>query len=125
MAGIKHKAAAEPVPALLHREMGILGRIARDRLSSGIKKVVVDKEAEYSTLRQLVNTTAPHLIERIELYQSPRWIFKEFGVEQDFENVNQRTVPLPHGGYLVLDEAEALTAIDVNTGTICRQKPSG
>ncbi len=109
-------AALAGAPFLLHREVGLLGRLVRDRLNPRVESVVVDALHEYQTLRELTQIVAPHLVERIHLYSGLTPLFDHHGIETDVKLATERVVPLAHGGYLVIDEAEALTAIDVNTG---------
>lgn len=118
---IKSKAAAASTgfvsaPSLLHREVGLLGRLVRDRLNQQVESVVVDAPNEYQTLRELAQIVAPQFIERIHLYSGSTPLFDHYGIEADVKLAMERVVPLAQGGYLVIDEAEALTAIDVNTG---------
>ena len=103
-------------PVLLYREIGLLGRMVRDRLNDRVAKIVVDSPIEYSLLRELVEVTVPHLADRVSLHDAPEHLFAAYKVETALEEASERVVNLPRGGYLVLDEAEALTAIDVNTG---------
>ena len=113
---IESKAQQVTAPALLYREIGLLGRMVRDRLNDRVAKIVVDSPIEYSLLRELVEVTVPHLADRVSLHDAPEHLFAAYKVETALEEAGERVVNLPRGGYLVLDEAEALTAIDVNTG---------
>lgn len=113
---IESKAQQSSPPALLYREIGLLGRMVRDRLNDRVAKIVVDSPIEYSMLRELIEMTVPHLLDRVHLHDAPNHLFAAYKIEQALEEAGERVVKLPHGGYLVLDEAEALTAIDVNTG---------
>ena len=113
---INSKAALDNQASLLYRETGLLGRIVRDRLNDKISRIVVDSSIEYSMLRELVEMTAPHLANRVHLHQEKTTLFSFYNLEDEIQTLNERKVPLPHGGFLAIDEAEALTAIDVNTG---------
>lgn len=113
---IESKAQQVTAPALLYREIGLLGRMVRDRLNDRVAKIVVDSPIEYSLLRELIEVTSPHLADRVSLHDAPEHLFAAYKVETALEEAGERVVNLPRGGYLVLDEAEALTAIDVNTG---------
>ncbi len=113
---IESKAATINQPTLLYRETGLLGRVVRDRLNDKINRIVVDSPVEYSMLREMVEMTLPHLADRVHLHQETASLFSFHGLEDDLSALNERLVPLPRGGYLAIDEAEALTAIDVNTG---------
>jgi ribonuclease G len=109
-------------PTLLHREMGLLGRIARDRLGAHVNRVLINSPEEFAALRDLVKTTAPQFEDRIQLYDDPAPIFDKFGVSKDIKQICERVVQLHSGGFLTIDEAEALTAIDVNTGRFIGRK---
>lgn len=113
---IKVHAQHLPAPALLHREIGLLGRLARDRIGAHVDIVLVDAHDEFVALRDLVQVVAPQFASRIVFYEEAIPLFERHGVGAEIARANERTVPLPHGGYLAIDEAEALTAIDVNTG---------
>jgi len=113
---LKARAAAEKPPMLLHRDLGILGRLARDRLGESIDRIVFDTRAEYESFRALVELLAPRFLDRVQLHAGKEPLFSHFGIERDIARAAERSVALPHGGTLVIDEAEALTAIDVNTG---------
>ena len=114
--GIRAAARTSQAPCRLHRDLGLLGRLVRDRLGEDVSRVVVDDAETLDALRFQVRTSAPHLEERLELYAGALPLFKARGVEREVERAGARAVPLPSGGTLVIDEAEALTAIDVNTG---------
>ncbi len=116
LAGIRGAARAAQAPARLHQDLGILGRLVRDRLGEEVARVLLDDEETLRALRASVRASAPHLEGRLELYRGPMPLFRARGVEREVERAGARSVPLPSGGTLVIDEAEALTAIDVNTG---------
>jgi ribonuclease G len=113
---IKEKASTVRAPALLHRDLGLLGRLARDRLNDAMSEIVIDAAEEYEAFRELVQLLAPQYLNRIKLYNGPPSLFEYYKITDDIAQVGESIVTLPHGGYLVIDEAEALTAIDVNTG---------
>lgn len=119
---IRAKAAVADKPTLLHREMGLLGRVVRDRLNERVVRVVVDAPFEYSMLREIVEATLPNLAPRLEFYTDVQPIFARYNIEKAIAATGNRIVDLPRGGYLVIDEAEALTAIDVNTGRYVGKK---
>ncbi len=113
---IAERARQLAVPSLLYRETGVLGRLVRDRLNERASRIIIDNEIEYSMLRETVGTSLPHLVERIFLHDAPEPLFKFYGVQEAIDATGERIVALPKGGTLAIDEAEALTAIDVNTG---------
>ncbi|HEX8835065.1 MAG TPA: ribonuclease E/G, partial [Abditibacteriaceae bacterium] len=113
---LKARAAAVRAPVMLHRDLGVLGRLARDRMGENIDRVLIDGAEEYQAFRTLVEMIAPQYADRVHLHTGPSPLFELFGVAKDIAHAVDRTIHLPNGGSLVIDEAEALTAIDVNTG---------
>lgn len=116
MQKIRLSAATAQAPCLIHREAGALGRIARDRFNESIDEVWIDTVEEYEAFRNLIDEIAPSLVDRIHLYEGAEPLFQKFGVLADIDLAQEHTIPLPRGGTLVIDETEALCAIDVNTG---------
>jgi ribonuclease G len=117
---IQMRAASTAAPALLHREPGILGRIIRDRFNDSVEAIWVDTIEEFEMLQALISQTAANLLDRLHLYipdkPSDKPLFEKFRIAQDIAETQERSVPLPHGGTLAIDETEALCALDVNTG---------
>ena len=116
MHSIRERAQKAIAPSLVHREAGILGRIVRDRFNNDVQKVWIDSRPEYESFLELARASAPQLADRVTLYTDAIPMFRKFGVAEELVRARQRTISLPHGGSLVIDETEALTAIDVNTG---------
>ncbi|AKF06153.1 Rne/Rng family ribonuclease [Sandaracinus amylolyticus] len=108
--------SARKAPQLLYSELDIILRTARDLLTEDVGKIVIDDREEYLRLMQFVEAFMPERAGDIELYSGSDPIFDEFGIEDEIARSLSRKVPLPSGGYLIIDQAEALTAIDVNTG---------
>lgn len=113
---IRERAQKAVSPALIHREAGILGRIVRDRLNIDVEEVWIDSQEEFDSFVELTKVSAPPLADRIILYNEAAPLFRKFGVMEEIVRAQQRTISLAHGGSLVIDETEALSAIDVNTG---------
>ncbi|HEX9996771.1 MAG TPA: Rne/Rng family ribonuclease [Abditibacterium sp.] len=116
---------AARAPALIHEDVGLLGRIARDRLSSDVSEIVIDSRAYFEVFSGQIRTFAPQLLSRLHFYNGPVGIFEFYHLENDARIASERSVPLPHGGSLIIDEAEALCAIDVNTGKFVGKKGLG
>jgi ribonuclease G len=104
-------------PAMVFQEADLSVRVVRDVFSDEFERAIVDDEQQHHRLVSFFTRTAPELVERVELYQEERPLFEVFGVEQVIEGLMSRRVDLPSGGYLMIDYAEALTVIDVNTGS--------
>lgn len=103
-------------PALVYGDLDILLRSARDLLTEGCEKMIVDTEEDFDRLLQFVDSFMPQLDHLVELYNGEDSIFEHFGIEDNLSFILARKVWLKSGGYIVIDHTEALTAIDVNTG---------
>lgn len=103
-------------PALLYQELDIICRTARDLFGEEVGKIILDDAEEFDRLRKFVEAFMPERVDDIELYDGSDPIMDAFGLEDEIARALSRKVPLPSGGYLIIDQAEALTAIDVNTG---------
>ncbi len=116
-AEIVRKREAQPkAPATLYTELDLVQRTARDQFGDDIEKIVIDDRDKCEQLKRFTEMFMPERVNDIELYQGREPIFDEYGIEDEIRRALSRKVPLPSGGYLVIDQAEALTAIDVNTG---------
>jgi ribonuclease G len=104
-------------PAMVFQEADLSVRVARDIFSGEFEKAIVDDEKQHHRLESFFNRTAPELLERLEHYRGDEPLFEKFGVEEAFQSVLKRRVDLPSGGYLMIDYAEAMTVIDVNSGS--------
>ncbi len=111
---IQEQAGRAQPPALLHRDMGLSGRLLRDFMTDDVQVLLVDNADEYQNLIELAGLMSPDLAQRIELTGGD--LFGKRGLDQEMERAMRRRVWLHSGGYLVIDRAEALTAVDVNTG---------
>src|SRR5258708_25350422 len=103
-------------PALLYQELDLVLKTARDLFTDDIEQIVIDDREQYQRLIRFVEMFMPERAKDIELYQGDEPIFDAYGIEDEIGRALSRKVPLPSGGYLIIDQAEALTAIDVNTG---------
>lgn len=103
-------------PACVHRDQTLLYRTIRDMFSEEIEKMVIDDPEEYEKAHMVARLVAPNLASKIFLYDRDEPIFDSYGVEKDLDRLLQHKVWLKSGAYLVMDEMEALTAVDVNTG---------
>ncbi len=104
-------------PVLLHSEPGLIERTVRDFLTEEVDRILVDNEEDFRLVQELVGEVSPRSRSRVELYSDPIPVFERYNIERKIEQLFQRRVPLPSGGEIVIDETEALTAIDVNTGS--------
>jgi Rne/Rng family ribonuclease len=113
---IRAKAERTKAPALLHRDLTLVERILRDLLSPEFKTIRVDNEIEYQHVLDFVNRFQPALVGHVKLYTRDTPLFEEFGVQAEIDKALKPKVWLKSGGYIVLNQTEALVAIDVNTG---------
>jgi ribonuclease G len=113
-------------PDLVFQEADLSVRVVRDIFSAHFERAIVDDEQQYHRLVSFFTRTAPELVERVELWQEREPLFEAYKVDKAIEGVLSRRVDLPSGGYLIIDYAEALTVIDVNSGSfIGRGKGAG
>jgi ribonuclease E len=114
--GFSEKLVLGRSPAPLYQESDVAIRTMRDLFSSRTEKVLVDDPAVYERMVDFTKQLMPEHVDRIQLHEGNRPLFHEHGVEQDFEKVFARRVELPSGGSIMIDQTEALVAIDVNSG---------
>jgi ribonuclease G len=115
-AKIARRRESASAPALLHRELDLGLRCARDLAGEDCAVIRVDEKRMHERLRELLDAVAPSLAARLELYDRPEPLFETFGVEAEIENALKSRVSLASGGSIVIHQTEALVAIDVNTG---------
>jgi ribonuclease G len=104
-------------PTMVFQEADLPIRVVRDVYSKEFERAVIDDEKQHHRMTSFFTRTAPELVERVELYDDEAPLFEGSGVDDVFNQTLSRRVDLPHGGYLMIDHAEALTVIDVNTGS--------
>jgi ribonuclease G len=104
-------------PALVFQEADLSVRVVRDIFSADFERAVVDDEKQHRRLTSFFSRTAPDLVDQVELWKEPEPLLQAYGVDDVLASTLSRRVDLPSGGYLVIDYAEALTVIDVNSGS--------
>ncbi|MBL91039.1 MAG: hypothetical protein CMH56_04405 [Myxococcales bacterium] len=102
-------------PTLLYREPELVVRTIRDYLAPDIEKIVIDNEDEFEDTKAYFDERMPDLAKMLNLYQGEQPVFENFGIEAAIDELYDRNVKLPSGGELVIDQAEALVAVDVNS----------
>ena len=124
---LEARAARSKAPALVFQEADLSVRVVRDIFSEEFEKAIVDNPRGYERLTSFLTRTAPDLVERVELWEEEEAdLFEAYGVDAVLEQTLSRRVDLPSGGYLMIDHTEALTVIDVNSGSfIGRGKDGG
>lgn len=113
---IQQRFKVNKVPGLIFRDLDLLCRTIRDLLDKDVDKFIVNNERAYNKVLDFLDFLGPEYKSRVELYQKKLPILEEYGIETDLEHILKKKVWLKSGGYLVIDQAEALTVIDVNTG---------
>jgi Ribonuclease G/E len=113
---IRGNIAQAHAPALVHRDASLLYRVLRDVFSSEVDRLWIDDPEEYEKVHEVLKVIAPALRTRVMLYDKPTPMFEQFNIEKEMERLLRRKVWLKSGGYITIDETEAFTAIDVNTG---------
>ena len=114
---LEKRVAETEAPALVFQEADLSVRVVRDIFSAHFERAVVDDPKQHHRLVSFFARTAPELVDRVELWEESEPLFEAYGVEPVIEGMLNRRVDLPSGGYLMIDYAEALTVIDVNTGS--------
>jgi len=114
---LQKRVTESPAPSLVFQEADLSVRVVRDIFSADFERALVDDEKQHHRLVSFFSRTAPELVERVELYTDKEPLFEKFGVEDSIAGTLSRRVDLPSGGYLMIDYAEALTVIDVNSGS--------
>jgi ribonuclease G len=123
---LEKRVSETAAPGLVFQEADLSVRVVRDIFSAHFERAIVDDEQQYRRLVSFFTRTAPELVERVELWTEEEPLFEAYDVEEVISGVQRRRVDLPSGGYLIIDYAEALTVIDVNSGSfIGRGKGAG
>ena len=113
---IRRKAGNTNAPALLFRELDLALRSVRDLVTTDFAAIRVDDPETRDRIAEFLSAVEPKLLSRVELYEEPEPLFEQFGVEAEIQNALKNRVPLRSGGSVVINQTEALVAIDVNTG---------
>jgi ribonuclease G len=113
---IRGSAEKAKAPALVHRDLDLVQRLLRDQLSDDFESIRVDSEEEYEAIIEFINRIQPRLVKRVKLYTKEQPILEAYGVQAEIDKAIKPRVWLKSGGYLVINQTEALVAIDVNTG---------
>lgn len=103
-------------PSLIHSEFDLVLRSLRDFMSQNVDRLIIDSYNEWTRLKEFAHVYFPRIAEKIELYEGDEPLFDAFGIEVDLDRALERKVWLKSGGYIVIDQTEAMTVIDVNTG---------
>ena len=113
---IKSRSEASKSPALIYHDLNVVERVLRDQVSSDFSVIWVDTETEYERILRFANRFQPALVKRVKLYTKETPLFEQFGLNEEINKALKSKVWLKSGGYIVINQTEALVAIDVNTG---------
>ncbi|NWF92494.1 MAG: Rne/Rng family ribonuclease [Syntrophaceae bacterium] len=113
---IQKRKESSAAPSLIHTDLTMVLRVIRDILSPQVNRITIDSREEYENIISFINTYMPRQKYEITLYERKEPIFDAYGIEMEIDKILGRKVWLKSGGYIVIDNSEALVAIDVNTG---------
>jgi ribonuclease G len=113
---IRTRAENGKSPALIYHDLNVVERILRDQVTSDFSAIWVDTEQEYERILRFANRFQPALVRRVKLYTKETPLFEQFGLKEEIDKALKSKVWLKSGGYIVINQTEALVAIDVNTG---------
>ena len=113
---IKSRSDTSKPPALIYHDLNVVERVLRDQVSSEFSAIWVDTEQEYERIVRFANRFQPGLVKRVKLYTKETPLYDQFGLNEEINKALKSKVWLKSGGYIVINQTEALVAIDVNTG---------
>jgi Rne/Rng family ribonuclease len=113
---IKSRSESSKAPALIYHDLNVVERVLRDQVSSDFSVIWVDTEQEYERILRFANRFQPALVKRVKLYTKETPLYDQFGLNEEINKALKSKVWLKSGGYIVINQTEALVAIDVNTG---------
>src|SRR3954466_11837845 len=119
---VVRRAEGARCPALIYNDLDLLLRTVRDLFTADVEKLIIDSRPEYDRVKKFISVFMPDFAGHIELYEGNDPIFDGYGIEIEIDRALERKVWLKSGGYLIVDEMEALTAVDVNTGRFVGKK---
>ncbi len=115
-ATIKSQGLSQPPGTLLHEDLNLAERVLRDMVNDNTQSIRIDSKLQHDDLKAFGDVFTPSSASKLELYKGERPIFDLFGIEEEIARALARRVDLKSGGYLIIDQTEALTTVDVNTG---------
>jgi ribonuclease G len=113
---VRERAVAQPAGTLLHQDLSLTERVLRDLTTEATQSIRIDSKMQFDALQDFGRVYMPAVVAKLEHYKGERPIFDLFGIEEDVTKALARRVELKSGGYLIIDQTEALTTVDVNTG---------
>jgi ribonuclease G len=113
---IKNRAESSKPPALIYHDLNVVERVLRDQVTSDFSVIWADTESEYERVLRFFNRFQPGMVKRVKLYTKETPLFEQFGLQEEMNKALKSKVWLKSGGYIVINQTEALVAIDINTG---------
>ncbi len=113
---IKNRSESSKPPALIYHDLNVVERVLRDQVTSEFSVIWVDTEPEYERVLRFFNRFQPAMVRRVKLYTKETPLFEQFGLAEEMNKALKSKVWLKSGGYIVINQTEALVAIDINTG---------
>jgi ribonuclease G len=113
---VEERCRSQNAPALVYQELPVHTRVIRDLAGPDLRAVKIDERSTYERVRDFVGEFLPEHVERVQFYDEPVALFDRYGIEDEIERALQSKVALRSGGHLVIEQTEAMTTIDVNTG---------
>src|SRR5579872_84434 len=114
--GILESYKRAPSPSLLHKDMNLVYKAARDFITADVDRVLIDNEDEYKKICSFLQLLGPQYLDRVQYYNSGRALFDDFRINEELQKLMKPKINLPSGGSIVIESTEALTVIDVNSG---------
>src|SRR6476659_4188743 len=122
---LERRSESTKAPALVFQEADLSIRVLRDVFLSEFEKAIIDSPKQYERVTNFFQRTAPELVDGVELYEGKKPLLEKWKIDKEIESTLNRRVDLPSGGYLIIDYAEALTVIDVNSGSFTGRGKGG
>lgn len=119
---VEETAKSEKPPALIYQDLSTTSSVIRDLFNSEVSKVFIDSKKLHREIKNYVKRVQPSVVDQIELYKSNAEIFEDFNIDKQVDALMGRKVPLPSGGYLIIEHTEAMVVIDVNSGRYAKSK---
>ncbi len=113
---VQERCSKAPVKALVHEDLSLPLRVLRDYVTGDVERILIDSETSFREMRQFANTFLPAIEAKIEVYSRRRPIFDLHAIEDEIRKALDRSISLKSGGYIIFDQTEAMTTVDVNTG---------
>jgi ribonuclease G len=122
---LERRSEGSKAPALVFQEADLSIRVLRDVFLSEFEKAIIDSPKQFERVTNFFQRTAPELVDGVELYQGSKPLLEKWKVDEEIESTLNRRVDLPSGGYLIIDYTEALTVVDVNSGSFTGRGKGG